>query len=289
MKRISLCWLLCAVCLSAYALIPYDIYEWQGDVMYKNAKDNRWMPAAKGVTLVISDSLRIGAKGSVCLVDKDRHEKIKSLSEGRLTVAQIIDQARKADSKSILAAIYDELAKKQLENNNPCPMTTKGAAARDINDHHSLKPLAKTFAWIGKQAADSTLPTTHNGLVLRKNNIRDEWTFTIENNTTEEYCVNVLHVNRTTGIVSLCFVLAQSDSSFIIAPPHCQYAFTSKQSTLNTQPSTLLSFPSTADDIYVLVATTDPYDTEAMNDELYYHTIHSARPEDSTIPVLYAL
>lgn len=277
MKRILFCLLLCAGCLYAHALIPYSIYEWEGDVLYKGEKDNQWKPVVKGVKLIISDSIRISKGSYVWLVDQDRHEKIKSLSDGVLSIGNIVEKAHNADSKNILAGIHDELKKKNMMNNNPCSMTVKGATLREISGSNSIKMLARNFAWIGKLAVERRLNHPTEGFVLHKREVSGELSFAIENSTMEKYCVNVLHINKETGIISLCFVISRADSSYINILPNCCYAFSR------------LTFPNTENDVYVLVATTEPYNSEALDDELYYHKISAAKAEDEKINILYSL
>ena len=280
MKRCLLTFFLCASIMSAHALTHYSIYEWKGEVQYKLDGEKQWLPAAKNIQLTIVDSVRIGKNSYIRIVDQARNNSIRSLSEGVFTINHILTEAAAADSKSIIASINHELANKKMSAYRPSSMSAQGAKMRDIissTDIPAKKIWANSFASIGNQAANGQLKKPTQELILHKKDCEDGITFAMENSTEKDYYVNVLHVNRLTGIASLCFIIEESnvDTHSIMLPHGCCYTFSD------------IVFPNTEDDYYILVATEVQYDTKEVNDELLYHNIHNA--SDSKLIILYAL
>ena len=238
---------------------------------------NQWLPADKSAILTIVDSIRIGENGHVNITNLERNKKIPSLSIGVLSIGQIIKEAEKKESKSILEVLLSVLIKIKKKNGRNNGMSTIGAQQRGLilNDG-KIRDLANCMAWIGKQVMDKQYTNATKELVLHRNITDDGVSFAIENATGRTYCVNVLHVNCKTQTPSLCYIVTEEEQDVwnVTIPPSCTYVFSE------------FVFPNTADDLYILVATEESYDTESLNNELLWNKIDNAT-KPVTMNVIY--
>lgn len=279
MKQLFFVLLLCTGVICVHAELKYySIYQWSGDVQYKRDMDGHWRIAETGVNLTISDSIFIGKDGAMMLEDLQFNNRITAHSKGKMDVMKVIDEASDANSESIFASIIKELKRKNQEKNRPCDMKIPAVIHRMVEPSESdiQDMIVNSFLWVGKQAVSRYLRNYKNDFILHKSDYDNDISFAIENKTNNTYCVNVLHINRKTGIVSLCYVLNSSLAKYINLPPQCTYNFFS------------LTFPKTKDDIYVLVATEYAYDSESINNELLYHQITEAHGDRPALNIIYA-
>ena len=235
MKRFLLFLTICATCTFAHAaLTRYYICDWTGDVQYKKEKDTQWQPADKKTMLTIVDSVKLAKNSQVRITDEERNNKIPSLSVGVMSIGQLLDEAQKANSKSIFSVIIKELKEKKMLASKQSNMTSTGVGKRAMfSDIDEVKRLANAMAWISRLSAEKQLYQPTTDILLHRNNVQDGVTFALENKTDQAYCVNVLHINMLTKIVSLCYVISEkeSDTWNIMLPPTCCYCGNTSTST----------------------------------------------------------
>ena len=82
-----------------------------------------------------------------------------------------------------------------------------------------MKDLVKTWAWLAQQACNDKLQNTDSELVLQRYDTPDGTFFEIQNTSDKAYYVNVLHVDRQTKKVNLCYIIKQEDSEDAYASP----------------------------------------------------------------------
>ena len=283
MKRVFLL-LFSAVCLgtAVQAQDVYRIHECFGKVEYKLAFSNDpWQPVYKGLELCSMDSLRYGKNDSVRVMYVSTRNVYNSLSKKarKNNIFFFVEDAKNADAQHISEGIFTSLFTGKRTKPEVHEMKMVGASARgSVQSGDTLKRMAEMFAWIGAQACSGQPTPKQMGLSFRKKDAFGEWDFIYENNTGKNYFMNVLHVNKLTGTVSLCYVTTYkgsgSTSCPIVPTGYCQCGLD-------------IYFPASENDVYVMVATEIEYDTDAMDKELARHPIDKAQKNDMDIKYLW--
>lgn len=283
MKRILVI-LFCTVCVGTalQAQDVYRIHEFFGNVEYKLALTNDpWQPVYKGLELSSIDSLRYGINDSVRVMYLSSRNVYNSLFKKtrKTNIYFFVEEAKNADAKHISEGIFTSLLTGKKKKVEVHEMKMIGAASRGaVQSGDTIKRMAEMFAWIGAQACSGQPSPTEEGLTFRKKPAFGEWDFIYENNTGKNYFMNVLHINKLTNRVSLCYVTTYkgsgSTSCPIVPTGYCQCGLD-------------IFFPASENDVYVMVATEIEYDTNAMDIELARHPIDKAQKNDMDIKYLW--
>ena len=280
MKRIFLL-LYCAVCIGSavQAQDLYSIYKFSGKVEYKQAlSDTPWQPVVKGTELRSIDSIRFADGASVQVMHNRTRKLYVSKKACEMNIYHFIKKVMEDDASRINDGMLTDMhdgSKKKIDVHQ---MKMLGATTRSIQSGDTLKRMAEMFAWIGAQACSGKQTPKQEGLTFRKKEAFGEWDFIYENNTGKNYFMNVLHVNKLTGNVSLCYVTTSKGNGTascpIVPTGYCQCGLD-------------IYFPASENDVYVMVATELEYDTQEMDIELARHPIDKAKNTNIDIKYLW--
>ena len=266
MKRFSLLSLFLFLGLFAiYAQYEYTIESCGGKVEFKKHESKEWQSLVKNTILVTMDSVRI-PKGGYMLVEYGntpyRFTNPCSGTIFELVYAKKNERAEHFTSKGLTKEIG-------TNKEQPLQMQQVGLGSRrgSVESPLDYEALADTLAWIGAQAcSDKASPIIDGINFYKKQHSGDELDFEFENRTSQDYYINILHVNKRTKKVSLCYVITsdiKARACLITPSGFCSCAMD-------------VYFPNTPDDVYVLFALDYPYDSEALDTELMYHQIDKA-------------
>lgn len=286
MKRIL--WIILCGCLvlPVQAQASYRIYAVKGKVMVKTHDLPQWQRAELDLPLQAMDSIRIQDGGAIRIVSELQHNIYSAEVTGLFAVLDYVDIAKSKNSNRVSKGVIREIKTGRQETiashqKKVHTMAVLGTGSRSVVNDPALQNLwlamvANKFAWIGAQACSGQPSPTIEGVTFIRNKVDGEWSFEFENNSDKDYYINVLHINKRTNIVSLCYVLTSDEE------------ITSCPITPSGYSACMMDvlYPDTPDDVYVLVATEREFDTEAMDNELIYHPIDKAK-EDSEINVQY--
>lgn len=282
MKRVIVI-LFCAVCgwVSVLAQDHYRIYSHTGKVEYKLAlSDIPWQQVQDGMELSIIDSVRIPEGGKVRILHVEPNMLYKPIESGTKDVYHWIKAAQNANSNHIRGTILVDVFSGQKKQIDVHDMRVLGASVRGTQSRDTLEQMADMFVWIGAQACSGKPSPKVEGITFKKNKVFGEWDFVYENHTSKNYFINVLHINKLTDNVSLCYVLTPSSKKEettvcpIVPSGYCQCGMD-------------LFFPASENDVYVLVATEIPYNTDDMDIELSRHSIKTAKKSDLDIKYMW--
>ena len=281
MKRILFLLLCAAVGIaSLQAQVRYRIYAHTGTVEYKaKAAGAQWQTVQDGMEVAILDTLRLKKGATVRVEHVERHMIYNSLQTGTMSVYALIREAKNDNARRVTTRVNKELASGNIKPVDQYAMNVLGAGSRGvIQSRDSIEHLADMFAWIGAQACSGAQSPTIEGVTFTKNKVWDEWDFQYENHTDKDYSMNVLHINKLTGAVSLCYVVTPDVGEVTMCPVvpggYCQCG-------------TEVFFPNTPNDVYVLVATEMDFDAYVLDNELPYHPISKAKKTDFDIQYMW--
>ena len=267
MKKI-LFFYLCAIVAIVFAQKPYNVYDWSGGVQIKEYKTSQWSPIQKNKAISGLDSVDVDKKGYLRIIDTRSNLIYKSTSTGKMRILTIINDAKKQNSRT-LSAVNQELLNGVKGSSNAPSMQVVGATTRGSDDDALMDSIASTFGWIAKNALNGDLVHNSFDLILKCNNLPEGVYFEMQNNSDKGYYVNVLHLNKQTKGINLCYIIEQSqepDSPFIFLPQ-------GESVKLNN-----FIFNRDQTDIFILVGTEDQYIPEQMQSTLQYLDLESAQP-----------
>ncbi|MBO4518922.1 MAG: hypothetical protein J5704_02660 [Paludibacteraceae bacterium] len=282
MKRI-LSIALCLLCGWFIAQAQYRIFSCSGKIQYKTASStSKWAPAEKNVLLADADLLKLTNGSVVCVEYIPRHQLYRWKQTGTLSVEQLVEKAKQENARHIAKSLN-----RDISSGNKQPMTLSmdilGAGTRAFNPFsteegsYTMEELAEELAWIGAKACSGAESPKVEGLVLTRFDFGDVLDFEFSNATDKDYHMNVLHVNKSTKSASLCYV---------VTPEVEEYSCPVTPSGFCTCAMDLL-FPNTEDDIYVLVALENPYDSYALDNELKKYSIDNAKEHNINIQYIW--
>ena len=266
---------LSALCLLCPLQAQYRLYAYKGAVEFKSktAGVTDWTRVQENMNLSSSDSLRIPKGGSVRIEHVKPHNIYTTFKEGAASVFSIIEKAKSENARHICSGLNKEMATGRTTTMEMRQMTVLGASSRSTGEEDNTERMAESFAWIGALVCSGSRADKEEGLHLQKHFDGDEWTFEMENATDKDYYLNVIHINKQTNTVSLCYVLTMEtgqDSCPLTKSGYSTYI-------------PYLLFPNTEDDVYVLVATEEAYDSFAVNNELSFLSVDKAQAPSLTI------
>ena len=260
----------------------YRVFTVQGDVKYKTIqKGATWLNIQEDVSLQATDTLLI-LKDSYVRIEFIPQNKIFKIStQGKFAVHEGVEKVKNDNAKRILQSLNKEISsgKTIAMQQSIHSMEILGAGARACqNQSIDYDALAEQLAWIGAQACSGAKSPTLDGITLRSHKLSDgELDFTFENHTKTDYHINILHVNKRTHSLSLCYVITpevEANACPITPSGFCSCAMD-------------VYFPDTEDDIYVLVAFREPYDSYALDNELLYHRTDTAKKTKTEIKYMW--
>ena len=280
MKRII--WVILCGCfvLQTHAKTSYRIYAVKGKVMVKTNDAPKWKRAEMDLPLQAMDSVRIHNGETIRIVSELQHNIYTADEPGVFSILDCVDKAKSKNSRHVSRGVIQEIKTGRKETMasylNTHSMNVSGVGTRETiipvstsnpYSNERLEQLANTFAWIGARACSGEESPLIEGVSFIRNKIDGEWSFEFVNNSDKDYYINVLHINKRTNIVSLCYVITSDDE------------VTSCPMTPSGYSACVMDvyYPDTPEDVYVLVATENWFDTEAMDNELIYHPIHKAQ------------
>lgn len=254
----------------------YRVYSFRGDVKVKKSdKSALWEPIQEDQELSSNDSLMVGDGCSVRIEVVGPHEVYSISGKGNKKVSAWMKKSRDDNALRIAQSMNTNLLsgkKERMEHS----MKVLGAGSRGLGEENGLDytVLAEQLMWIGNQACTNKKSPVIEGITFtRDDQEADECFFSFENNTDKDYHINILHINKRTRRASLCFVITPN-----VLPNACPVTPSGYCSCeLN------LTFPTSPDDVYVLVAFEQPYDSYALNNELQYLSVENAKNTSTDI------
>ena len=262
--------------IGLHAQAQFRVYRFEGKVQYRLAQsDSPWKNLKEDLVLSPSDLLRMPQGARVRLIDSDRNV-ITLETEGVYTLATCTDMAKNNRSiRILLGNIFkwgDSKNKKKVGES----MKVLGGVARGEKPSIDYAQLAEHLVWIAGQACDKRVKSpkpqeiSFKRIELKSDDLLD---FILVNNTDKDYHLNVLHVNKKSHTVSLCYVITQEvqANACPITPGGCCACEMD------------VLFPNTKDDVYVLFASEEAFDTEALNISLHSYRTDTAKNQELNI------
>lgn len=268
MKKIIFFLSLCIFSISAMAQKPYTVYDWTGKASIKEYKTTQWSPVKKNQAVSGLDSVSIDKNSTLRIIDTRSNLIYKSTKIGKMRILTIINDAKNQNSRT-LSAVNQELLNGAKGSSGVPSMQVVGATTRGSDDEALIDSIASTFGWVAKNAFNGNLIQNSSGLILKCYNLPEGVYFEMNNNTNKGYYVNVLHLNKQTKTMNLCYIIEQSqepDAPFIFLPQ-------GESVKLNN-----LIFNRSQSDIFILVGTEGQYIPEQMQSTLQYLDLESAQP-----------
>jgi len=270
MKRFSsLCLLLLIGWGVALAQYEYMIEACGGKVEYKKHESKEWHSLVKNMILTTMDSVRI-LKGGYLLVEYG-NTPYRFTDPCAATIYELVNEKKNERAKHFTT----KGLLKEIGTNKEQPLQMKqvglGSKRGTVGSMLDYEALADTLSWIGLQACSGKESHIIQGVVFRKHKISEgELEFEFDNRTSKDYYINILHVNKRTERLSLCYVITSDvkEGACLITPSgFCSYAMD-------------IFFPDTPDDVYILFALDYPYDSNALDTELMFHSINRVKNMD---------
>ncbi len=261
---------LCAVGAIVFAQKPYNVYDWSGDVQIKEYKTSQWLPVQKSQAISGLDSVDVDKKGYLRILDTRSNLIYKSTSTGKMRMFTIINAARKQNSHS-LAAVNHELMKGAHSSSNTPTMQIAGATTRCSDEDVShIDSITSTLAWLAKMAYSNQLANHNYELIMKRHDVPEGAFFEIKNTSKRGYYVNVLHIDKQTQKVNLCYIIEQAEE------PETPFLYLPQGQTIRLQ-NLMFNIDDTRD-IFILVGTEDQYIPEQVQSTLQYLDLDSAQP-----------
>lgn len=279
MKRIFFI-ILCLVggWMSLHAQAKYRVYSYEGKVQYKQSGKNSSLQAVKADLILEAMDTICVAKGSKIRIIDTQRNKIYTIEEkSNNAVYNLVKDAKNSLAKRILNSLTRSLFSAKQDTLKHT-MKVLGAGSRGQGGKIDYYDMAEQLAWIGAQACSGKKSPKIEGITLKRHKLSSgELDFEFENRTNKDYHINVLHVNKRTHVISLCYVITQeiaAGSCPITPSGYCSCAMD-------------VYFPDTQDDVYVLFATVEPYDTEILDNELEYHYTNTTKKTNTDIQYMW--
>lgn len=273
MKRILIALCLLCVINSMHAQNMYLVKICGGFVEYKVKSALQWKNVQQNLMLPGGDSIRIGKGGFVSI--EYRNCLYKIMSPCSTTMYQLVEQKRKERSDHFsTVGLIKEINSGKTE---PFQMRVvgKGDSRETLRDDY--ESFAEQLTQIGALAISGAKSPNIKGISFKQLKTQNgEVEFEFDNETNKDYYINILHINKRDSTMSLCYVITSDIKSNACPVTPSGY------SSCNMD----IYFPDTKDDVYVLIAMDESYDSEALDNELLYHKI-SDRTKDVNTAIKY--
>lgn len=269
MKKRVLLIIECIISIVVLAQKPFSVYDWKGHVQLKEDKEQQWKPVHKGQLVSGLDSVDIEKNGMLRVIDKRINLIYKSTSTGKICIYTLINDAKKQKSRT-LSAVNKELLSGANNTSKTPTMQVAGATTRSGGNGHDYDDdIASTFRWLGLMALNDELKNDSPDFLMKGHKTSKGTYFEIRNLSNKGYFVNVIHLNKKSKEMSLCYIIEQNiehDAPYIFLP---------KGEVIQIKD---LLFNINDDDVYILVGTEDKYIPEQIQDSLHYQKLESAQP-----------
>lgn len=263
MKKYSylLTFLLCllSVVVQAQSKSGLYIHSYKGDVMIKICGTSRWIRPSLQQTMARKDSIHMGEKSRVVLVDSQSGIAYVYTEPMHTNVMQYITLA-KANTNGLLGALA-----KQLVNNvtgkglNTTQQNIYGGTMRTVTEDVFNDSIACLVYELGNKVLRGETNQCNLPLELRTIEQDGFLHFVITNNSKQAYCVNVVEVNDVNRTISLRIIPSPDmDKSVLMLPAGEQFDLT------------MFCYKSDASVKYTLFATDEPFSPSAVQALLMY-------------------
>ena len=256
----------------------YIIEAYGGPVKYQKNGTSIWMEVNRGLVLFSNDYICIEENGYVTIGYQNYPYNFNTPCNAK--IYDLVKEKKNKNSKQYSQKSFLKTIGTNKSDTLPFHMKQIGAG-RDRGtgkDTINYKALAKTLTWMGALACTKMEIPQINGITF--NRIKtDEGALNFEysNSSGRDYYINVLHVNKYTNKISLCYVITKEVKER--ACPITPNGYTSCNRGLN--------FPNTSDDVYILIALDYPYDSEKLNNKLTQLRIDTADKTDIHIKYMW--
>ena len=276
MKRYLL-FILCIMCWAGINAQSYFFVEAGGDVQYQKTSSPQWHAFSQGSTLVLTgtDSICINNGGYVKIDDGNTSYYFTSACKSTPNVMvrhKKTEQAKNFSTNGL---------NKEINSDTTEPLSMKQVGAGKVrsldSNPYDYDLLSDQLKWVATLVYSGANSLEVDGLTLIKRKLDDgQIDFELKNKTYTDYYINVLHINKRTHRISLCYVIPREvkHSACLMTPSgYCTYNMG-------------IHFPDTQDDVYVLIAFKDPYDSDKLDSKLgLFDTVPHISQTD--IPFLY--
>ena len=215
------------------------------------------------------DSVDIDNNGYLRIIDTRSNLIYKSTSTGKMRILTIINDAKKQNSHT-LAAVNQELMKGAHSSSNTPTMQISGATTRGNEDGELIDSISSTLAWLAKMTYRNQLSNHSSEVILKRHDVPEGTFFEIKNTSTKGYYVNILHLDKQTQKVNLCYIIEQAEE------PETPFLYLPQGQTMRIQ-NLMFNIDYTRD-IFILVGTEDQYIPEQVQSTLQYLDLDSAQP-----------
>lgn len=248
----------------------YVVYDWFGQVHIKAYRGQEWFPVQKNQPASIQDSVNIGEDGTLRILDRKTNLIYRSTTTGQMRLYAIVSEARKQDSH-ILAAVCRDVLNGAHRSADAPSMQVVGVTTRQTSDDSSMEDsIVSTFGWLACRVYNGELINNAAELILKSHAVADGIWFEMQNQSEKGYFVNVLHLNKKTKKVSLCYIIEQAQE------PDAPYIYLPAGTTMRLEK--LIFKTDSEEDKYILVGTEDAYIPEQIRDNLNRMDIDAAQP-----------
>lgn len=228
----------------------------------------------KRIVIVLFSVLCLGL-----FVQADQKETVKNDSTvahiaAMLTREQRIERSKHFTTKGLIR----EIGSGKTEGFQMRQVGAGGTRAFGKKAEINYDALAETLAWIGGQACSGAKSPKVKGITFKRiEQPNGEWDFEFENHTSLDYHINVLHVHKRSKMVSLCYVIeheVKMNACPVTPSGYCSCGMD-------------IFFPNSDEDLYILIALEEPYDSYVLDNELPYYRTDKAQKKVETIQYMW--
>lgn len=273
---------LCILCGWVSGHAQFRVYSYEGKVRYKKAgQEARWNAVEEDTELTSADSLYVPRKGTIRIEYIPQSKTYTIKGERKNDLYQLVRDAKNTLASRILKGLNISIlsGEKDTMGNSIHAMEVLGGSSRATGESAiDYDQLAEQLAWIGAQACAGKPSPTIDGITLKRHKLSGgELDFEFDNLTDNDYYINILHVNKRTHTLSLCYVITpevKANACPITPSGFCSCAMD-------------VYFPDGQDDVYVLVALKEPYDSYVLDNELLYYRTDKAKKVQTDIQYMW--
>ena len=282
MKKILLI-LLCFISgwSAIHAKEEYIIEGYGGSVKYKKENSKEWRSVSNNLILFVGDLICLEKGGYVTI--GDRHTSYNFSSPCTSEIKKLVQDKRNEQSKQFTTISFLQEIGANKKKTSPFQMKQvgiggpRGGVDKTKTDTIDYERLSQTLAKVGALACSKKKSPKIKGIAFNKIITDEGLCFEYSNSSGYDYYINVLHVNKRTKKISLCYVIMKDVKEQ--ACPITPNGFTS----CNRE----IYFPNTEDDVYVLIALDYPYDSYVLDNELFYYPIDTVCEDDVYIKYMW--
>ncbi len=232
----------------------YAVFNVKGNVGYRAPED--WDELTLGTKLNSRDSLFIGYKAELQLVDERTKRIYKGVSMEYTTVWHLVENAKR-QGRSSLSAINSRYVESRSTLYRDGKLNTNFLSSyrSGSSDGASVEDsVVSTIAWL---CMNDSLIGCENSVGLHKSVADSTVRFSVRNNADREYFVNIVAYNKAAGKARLVLLPGYDDKM--------PYVVLDKGTEADLKEFELVE---TDDEVYFLIALDRRFDNEAVNSSL---------------------